>query len=105
MSKKETTIDDLARMVAEGFQEMGDRLSDEIKLVRTELKQEIAGVRTELKQEIAGVRTELKNDIYFLGQRMDERFDQIKGELKSIKEELKYLKKERWKTTILSILR
>ncbi len=71
--KKSVSTDDLAVMVARGF----DELKKEISEARIELKKEIGEVRIELKKEIGEVRENVKatrRDVLDIGDRFVSRY-------------------------------
>lgn len=51
-SKKEITIDDLALMVAEGFNEVNEKMDKSLKATRIELGAEITSAKEEIKAEL-----------------------------------------------------
>ncbi|MFA7253401.1 MAG: hypothetical protein WC107_02515 [Patescibacteria group bacterium] len=73
------TIDELAMIVAKGFEEMSAKIESEVSLVRTDLSNEISAVRTDLSNEISSVRmdihrldsktTSMQQDIAFIRKR------------------------------------
>jgi len=81
MTKKEVTIDELARMVQNGFSEMSESFS-------SLLMSEISGVRTELKEEISAVRSELKGEIGSLRQEFQSFRSETRGNFELVQDEL-----------------
>jgi len=70
MDKTRIDNDELAAMIKNGFDSMGQEMNRRFDLVgkdmvelRNELKTEISSVRSELKSDIAGVRNELHSEV------------------------------------------
>jgi len=65
--KKEVTIDDLALMVANGFNEVNERMDNGFKKVKNELGEEIKSsaeeVKSELRKEIKESTGEIKSEL------------------------------------------
>jgi len=59
--KNEVTLDELAAMVARGFDGLNTKIETEISSVRKDLHEEISFVRKELHEEISSVKVELRS--------------------------------------------
>lgn len=64
--KKKITLDDLAKMVAEGFNEATEGRRN----IRNELKDGLESVRSEFRGDIADVKNELKGDLAIIRSQM-----------------------------------
>jgi len=78
---KNVTINDLAIMVAKGFDSVHKEIKSQIGLVREDMKSEIGSVREDMKSEIGSVREDMKSE--FSSVRED-----MKSEIGSVREDM-----------------
>ena len=96
-SNKKTTIDDLAIMVAKGFEDVRKELRSEISSVKSELKSEINEVKSEInevKSEINEVKENLRitrNDVLNIGDKFVSyhTFDQLASRVNTLEKKAK----------------
>ncbi|MDO8594172.1 MAG: hypothetical protein Q7R93_01515 [bacterium] len=91
--KEKTTLEELARMTANGFSSMERRFDEvatklELKEVKEELQTELQTVKAELQTELQTVKTELQKDIAVV-QRLPEsvgrRLDRVEDDVRLVK--------------------
>ena len=66
-------LDDLNRHVCDGF----NRIDQDLRALRSEMRSEIGGLRSEMKAEIGALRPDMQAEIGALRAEMNARFDSL----------------------------
>jgi len=80
---KNVTINDLAIMVAKGFDSVHKEIKSQIGLVREDMKSEIGSVREDMKSEFSSVREDMKSEIGSVREDMKSEIGSVREDMKS----------------------